>query len=203
MSVYDRATRAVPEDSRLDMFRLYIKKVEQHYGLTKTRPIYERAISQLNDDMCRTLCVEFAEMERKLGEIDRARLILVHGSQFGDPRRESAYWKAWREFEESHGNEDTFREMLRVKRSVEAAFAQVNYLSSNMIAGEQLLAPESDVDALARKAEEEARLKAHQGSVGQKRTFVASSQNEEIILPLGAAQSLDNPDEILLDDEES
>jgi len=67
MAIYDKATRAVPENSRLDMYRLYIKKVEQLYGLTKTRAIYERAIPELQDEMSRMLCVEFADMERKLG----------------------------------------------------------------------------------------------------------------------------------------
>ena len=81
---------------------------------------------ELDDDSSKLLCLEFAEMERKLGEVDRARAILQYGSQFSDPRRDSAYWKAWREFEEQHGNEDTFRDMLRVQRSVETAFSQVN-----------------------------------------------------------------------------
>lgn len=35
------------------------------------------------------------------------------------------YWNTWREFEVKHGNEDTFREMLRIKRSVQAQFASV------------------------------------------------------------------------------
>lgn len=30
----------------------------------------------------------------------------------------------WREFEIAHGNEDTFREMLRIKRSVQALYTQ-------------------------------------------------------------------------------
>jgi pre-mRNA-splicing factor SYF1 len=127
LAVYDRATRIVPEASRLDMYRLYIKKVEQFYGITKTRPVYERAIAELNDVQSRQICLEFAGMERKLGEIDRARAILQHGAQFADPRKEAAYWRHWREFEESHGNEDTFRDMLRVQRSVEVAFSQVIY----------------------------------------------------------------------------
>jgi pre-mRNA-splicing factor SYF1 len=107
------------------MYRLYIKKVEQFYGITKTRHVYERAISELDDLHSRLLCLEFAGMERKLGEIDRARAILQHGAQFADPRKEGAYWGHWREFEESHGNEDTFRDMLRVQRSVETGFSQV------------------------------------------------------------------------------
>jgi hypothetical protein len=125
MAVYDRATRIVPESARLDMYRLYVKKVEHYFGVTKTRPVYERAVSELNDVHARAMCLEFADMERKLGEIDRARAILQHGSQFADPRKDPIYWRRWREFEESHGNEDTFRDMLRVQRSVETANSQV------------------------------------------------------------------------------
>lgn len=125
MAVYDRATRLVPEQNRLDMYRLYVKKVEQFFGVTKTRPVYERAVAELNDVHSRALCLEFADMERKLGEIDRARAILQHGSQFADPRKDPIYWRRWREFEEAHGNEDTFRDMLRVQRSVETANSQV------------------------------------------------------------------------------
>ena len=128
MAVYDRATKAVPPAARLDMHRLYIKKVEQHYGVTKTRPAYERAIAELDDDMARVICLEYAEVEKKLGEVDRARAVYQHGSQFADPRREQLYWHKWREFEEAHGNEDTFRDMLRIQRSVETAFSQVRSL---------------------------------------------------------------------------
>lgn len=73
MAVYDRATKAVPTSSTLDMYRLYIKKVDHYFGITKTRPIYERALTELADNDARALCVEFAAMERKLGEVDRAR----------------------------------------------------------------------------------------------------------------------------------
>lgn len=125
LAIYDRATRVVPEARRLDMYRLYILKVEQYYGITKTRPVYERAIGELNDEMVKAICIDFSKMERKLGEVDRARAILLHGSQFADPKKDSKYWAEWSEFEEAHGNEDTFREMLRVQRSVETAYSQV------------------------------------------------------------------------------
>jgi len=45
------------------------------------------------------------------------------------------FWKAWYDFEACHGNEDTFREMLRIKRSVQAQFStQVNFVSVQMLA---------------------------------------------------------------------
>ena len=34
----------------------------------------------------REMCVRFADLERKLGEIDRARAIYMHASQMADPR---------------------------------------------------------------------------------------------------------------------
>lgn len=164
----------------------------------------------------REMCVRFADLERKLGEIDRARAVYMHASQMADPRvcffycvhflkhslfperdweqaqtmrvivpleaiirvvtlegehcvttlslvlfssvlwadttyfsdeltqmeqyfhrniaagqvfkffsrlqTTPTFWKVWHDFEVRHGNEDTFREMLRIKRSVQAQF---------------------------------------------------------------------------------
>lgn len=62
-------------------------------------------------------------MERNLGEIDRARAIYAHCSEICDPRIHGSFWDIWQEFEVKHGNEDTVREMLRVKRSVQAIYS--------------------------------------------------------------------------------
>lgn len=44
------------------------------------------------------------------------------------------FWQTWKEFEIRHGNEDTIREMLRIKRSVQATYnTQVNFMSSQML----------------------------------------------------------------------
>jgi pre-mRNA-splicing factor SYF1 len=122
MRIYERATRAVADEDRASMFEFYITKSASNFGLTSTRPIYERAIAALPDKEAASMCVKFAEMERRLGEIDRARAIYGHASQFCDPRVEAEFWKKWEAFEVQHGNEDTFKEMLRVKRSVQARF---------------------------------------------------------------------------------
>ena len=122
MRIYERATRAVSDEDRFDMFNFYITKSASNFGLTSTRPIYERAIAALPDKEARDMCLKFAEMERRLGEIDRARAIYGHASQFCDPRTTPAFWSKWEAFEVQHGNEDTFKEMLRVKRSVQAQY---------------------------------------------------------------------------------
>ena len=74
-----------------------------------------------------------ASLERGLGEVDRARAILAHGAQFADPRLDDHYWQTWRDFEVQHGNEDTFREMLRVKRSVETARSSAVYVADGLL----------------------------------------------------------------------
>lgn len=125
MRIYERATRAVSDENRFEMFNFYITKSASNFGLTSTRAIYERAIAALPDKEARDMCLKFAEMERRLGEIDRARAIYGHASQFCDPRTTPVFWSKWTEFEVQHGNEDTFKEMLRIKRSVQAQYKYV------------------------------------------------------------------------------
>lgn len=122
MRIYERATRAVSDEDRFEMFEFYITKSASNFGLTSTRPIYERAIAALPDQEAKEMCLKFAEMERRLGEIDRARAIYGHASQFCDPRTNAPFWQKWEAFEVQHGNEDTFKEMLRIKRSVQAQY---------------------------------------------------------------------------------
>jgi pre-mRNA-splicing factor SYF1 len=125
MRIYERATRAVADEDRMEMFNFYITKSASNFGLTSTRSIYERAIAALPDGEAKEMCLKFAEMERRLGEIDRARAIYGHASQFCDPRTSPEFWKKWESFEVQHGNEDTYKEMLRIKRSVQAQYKYV------------------------------------------------------------------------------
>ncbi|NXH40474.1 SYF1 factor, partial [Dicaeum eximium] len=134
MAVYERGTRAVPPAQQSDMFHIYIRRAAELFGVTHTRPIYQRAIEVLGDDAARELCLRFADMECKLGEVDRARAIYTYCSQICDPRITGSFWQTWKEFEIRHGNEDTIREMLRIKRSVQATYnTQVNFMASQML----------------------------------------------------------------------
>ena len=81
------------------MFTIYIAKATANFGLPATRPIYQRAIEILPDAQTAQMCLRFANLERKLGEIDRARAIYAHASQFCDPRVNPAFWSEWNAFE--------------------------------------------------------------------------------------------------------
>ncbi|GMY35427.1 pre-mRNA-splicing factor SYF1 [Fagus crenata] len=129
MKVYDQATKAVPNNEKLSMYEIYIARAAEIFGVPKTREIYEQAIeSGLPDKDVKTMCLKYAELEKSLGEIDRARGIYVFASQFADPRSDGDFWNKWHEFEVQHGNEDTFREMLRIKRSVSASYSQTHFI---------------------------------------------------------------------------
>ena len=58
------------------------------------------------------------------------------------------FWQAWKDFEIKHGNEETVREMLRIKRSVQATFnTQVNFMSTQMLAAQTSRDGEENADA--------------------------------------------------------
>jgi pre-mRNA-splicing factor SYF1 len=127
------------------------------------------------------MCLDFAKMETSLHEVDRARAVLAYGAQLADPRRFPEYWARWHEFEVSHGNEETFREMLRVKRSVQAAFSTVNYNAAGMDAGTENLTNEEAMHMIAdREGVEVAPEKntAVQGFVSGKRKAEAAQLDE-------------------------
>ena len=104
------------------MFTIYIAKTVEILGLPAARIVYEQALEVLPDHQMPPMCTRFAQLERKLGEIDRARAVYAHASQFCDPRTNGIFWAEWNNFEIEVGSEDTFREMLRIKRSVQARF---------------------------------------------------------------------------------
>jgi pre-mRNA-splicing factor SYF1 len=70
--------------------------------------------------------LRFAKLERKLGEVDRARAIYQHLSQFCNPRQremDEQFWQIWEKFEVYHGNEDTYNDYMRMKRTVELRYS--------------------------------------------------------------------------------
>ncbi|KAI3839298.1 hypothetical protein MKX03_016842 [Papaver bracteatum] len=129
MEVYDQAIKALPSKEKLQMYDIYIARAAEFYGAPKTREIYEQAIeSELASEDVKTMCMKYADLEKSLGEIDRARAIYIFSSQFSDPRLDNDFWSRWQEFEVKHGNEDNFREMLRIKTSVSASYIQTHII---------------------------------------------------------------------------
>lgn len=211
MAIYDRATKAVPPDQQFEMFNIYIKKAAEIYGVTHTRRIYEQAIDTLPDDQAREMCLQFADLETKLGEIDRARAIYAHCSQMCDPRTTPEFWQMWKEFEIRHGNEDTVREMLRIKRSVQAKYnTQVNFMSAQMLAASSQAA--GTVSDLAPGMKDDMHmLEAKVAHLAKEAAQDKPSQSKDIMFVRGGVEvkeqeladivKITNPEEINIDDD--
>ncbi|KAF8699260.1 HAT (Half-A-TPR) repeats protein, partial [Rhizoctonia solani] len=192
MDIYDRATRVVLDQDKFDMFTIYIAKASSLYGLPATRPIYERALQVLPNKQTAELCLRFAQLERKLGEIDRARAIYAHASQFCDPRTSTEFWKAWNTFEIETGSEDTFREMLRIKRSVQAQYnTEVSFLAAQA-QGAKKAALEKELATAKTDAMAQVEAKTAPSFVAGKKDVPANGQEN----------GEGNADEIQIDDEE-
>eukprot|EP01114_Cavostelium_apophysatum_P017774 TRINITY_DN5355_c0_g1_i2.p1 TRINITY_DN5355_c0_g1~~TRINITY_DN5355_c0_g1_i2.p1 ORF type:complete len:856 (+),score=276.49 TRINITY_DN5355_c0_g1_i2:217-2784(+) len=199
MSIYDRATRSVADKDKFAIFSLYINRAAEYFGVTRTREIYEKAIESLPAGQAKDMSLRFAELEKKLGEIDRARGIYVYGSQFCDPRIDPSFWNKWREFEVEFGNEDTFREMLQIKRSVQAQFnTQLNL--TNL---EALAAAKSGEMARLDAANEMQRLEREEGPQSAKSILVAAkAAAAESSKAAASAAANVNPEKIELDEDE-
>ncbi|KAF8983985.1 hypothetical protein BGZ46_009026 [Entomortierella lignicola] len=204
MSIYDRATKAVAPEDRADMFHFYIAKAATMFGVTSTREIYERAIEVLPDKDARLMCMRFADMERKLGEIDRARGIFAHGSQFCDPRISPEYWQAWHDFEVQHGNEDTFKEMLRIKRSVQVKFnTDISYITAQMLQSqEKLKSAASTGDAMQSLDRMTSGGPGEMTFVKSKAHSVQVTHGDGVDATPAEPAVLANPEEITIDDDE-
>eukprot|EP00887_Chlorella_sp_A99_P004836 scaffold4.g4836.t1 len=123
--IYEAAVRKVPDGERLSVYEVYIARASDFFGVGK-----------------------------RLGEIDRARAIYVHGASLANPRTVHDFWDEWNAFEVKHGNEETFREMLRIKRSIAASFSQLHFNTTVIDAA--AVAASADAGALKRKRAEAA-----------------------------------------------
>jgi len=208
MTIYQRACEAAPMADRYELYLVYLARCALRFGVARTRPIYEGAIKKLPDAHVKSTCLKYASLEKRLGEIDRARAIYSYGSQFADPRVDNLYWQTWADFEVSHGNQETFKEMLRIKRTVMATFAALSIVPSTapLTPANSILQPSRAPGAkerqekLARRQEERGReLAAVEAArreseeaervAGKKRRYEEEAEEEEEkeVAPMGAA----------------
>jgi pre-mRNA-splicing factor SYF1 len=189
----------------MQMFTIYIAKAIANYGLPASRPIYERALEVLPDRQTAEMCLRFAALERKLGEIDRARAIYAHASQFCDPRVNPNFWSEWNSFEIETGSEDTFREMLRIKRSVQAQFnTEASYLAAQTIAAREGSQKAFEEDVAAAQdpmaaAERQAGGAKGPAFVAAKQTAIRNEEEVDVDQPLASQV---NADEIHISDDD-
>jgi len=96
--------------------------------------------------------LKFSSVERKLGEIDRARAIYTYLSPFADPKSDvQKLWQTWEDFEYHHGNIETYTDLVRIKRKIENNY---NLLPPDMEQLQKLVQEEAFIPPQAKTAQE-------------------------------------------------
>lgn len=123
-----------------------------------------------------------------------------------DPRITADFWQKWKEFEIRHGNEDTMREMLRIKRSVQATYnTQINMMAAQI---PSTATSTSSNPELSKMQQLESRVTEQ----NYKQTLATTSTANNIMFVRGETQGgkaaskdgkITNPDEIDIDEMES
>ncbi|CAI5439304.1 unnamed protein product [Caenorhabditis angaria] len=204
LSIYNRAASGVDRSDMHLLYNIYIKKVQEMYGIAQCRPIFERAIAELPEDKSRSMSLRYAQLETTVGEIDRARAIYAHAAEISDPKVHVKFWDTWKTFEVAHGNEATVRDMLRVRRSVEASYnVNVTLTSVQMRVDAERKAQETTSGSSSNAMEQ-----LDQQNSGENSTITQVSMNKgNISFVRGAGKTVqqdttENPDEIDLGDDD-
>lgn len=119
IEIFEKAVRDVPAGQKPELFLMFMQKVSDFYGIVKMRNLFEQGFELFTETQhIIDLGLHFVIIEKKLGEIERARSIFTYISQYCDARKpeHQKFWIKWNEFEVYNGTQDTFREMMRIKR---------------------------------------------------------------------------------------
>lgn len=114
------------------------------------------------------------------------------------------FWAAWKDFEVRHGNEDTIREMLRVKRSVQALYN--TQFTANLIAQQTQLTPAVPTESAAGETPPE-RMPAidpmDEPPPPPKRPDQVAFVRGDTLVQTHNTDKTNNPDEIDIDDDDN
>lgn len=122
------ALMAVPA-SATGFINLTLAECMRIEGAVGVRRTFEDAIQKFskNDKLVIEFCMEYCGFEQRLGQLERGRKLLAHGSQYANPKKFEYFWDFWKNYEISHGNEETYKNMKRVRRAVEIAFSEKHF----------------------------------------------------------------------------
>ena len=132
IEIYDRMVAHVDPKYKMQAYNIYIAKVSHYLGITKTRPVFENAIENLPEKEKVQMGLRLAHLERKLSEIDRARAIYMHISQYSDPRFDDYdLWKVTFHLIARHGK--TSNCTMEMKKPTENSAESSKLFSTNSV----------------------------------------------------------------------
>lgn len=84
--IYEKAIEVLPNDGARYIVRITYSAGNLLPVLLSTTVTPPPLLPTHSHHTCRDMCLRYAQLETKLGEVDRARGIYSHGSQMSDPR---------------------------------------------------------------------------------------------------------------------
>lgn len=130
LKILNKAADSVILDEKPEILNVLVAKTIEHSGLTSARPILTKAIDELPLKYAIDFIILFADVEIRLNEFERARELLKFGGLQQSPLKNIKLWEFWSNFEVNHGNKETYKTMLRIKRTATEEFS-TDILNSN------------------------------------------------------------------------
>ncbi|AEY94784.1 FAAR131Wp [Eremothecium gossypii FDAG1] len=119
-NILHRACRAAQTmDAKRSLWTLCLNWCRQELGGSYARALYEECIQALPNHVAVVYVLEYAKVEEGLKQVKRARALLQYGARLLHPANNADLWEYWELFELRHGNKDTYKDMLQLKRKVE------------------------------------------------------------------------------------
>ncbi|CAR28037.1 hypothetical protein ZYGR_0N05250 [Zygosaccharomyces rouxii] len=117
-----------------------VSKAQRLLGGEAARPYYEECLQSIPNSKVIPQALAFAEMETQLGELNRAREILKYGAQLFHPSKNVELWEFWEEFELQNGDKESYKSMLKLRRTLESALTVNTELESQKEGNVQFIA---------------------------------------------------------------
>ncbi|KAF7457136.1 Pre-mRNA-splicing factor SYF1 [Cryptosporidium felis] len=147
--IFERSIEQLEEDhgnENKDLYKViiysrWIDLTLKCMDISYTRKIFERAMDDIKaSDILIRFSLRFANFELNLGEVNRVRSIFMFaGDLIPNIYLEkehintfNRFWSAWNQFELEYGNEDTIKDMVRVKKNIPLISGHSSFHSSEI-----------------------------------------------------------------------
>ncbi|MEE4247758.1 MAG: hypothetical protein V2I33_20335, partial [Kangiellaceae bacterium] len=126
--VLERAFTDARRGQKSDICCQLLRHTTALFGIPETRATIERCIQSCHyPPFVVRIGQVFINLERKLGETERARALYRYVANYTDPGTPGVqtFWESWSEFELVYGTEGTYIEMKKVARLMESKFSVI------------------------------------------------------------------------------
>ncbi|CCK69543.1 mRNA splicing protein SYF1 KNAG_0C04410 [Huiozyma naganishii CBS 8797] len=123
IDILRRGANSIPQkftNSKLKLWDMALSEMHDNFGAVACRPIYEECIPQIPIPRNIKHILQFVQLETEQKEYKRVRELFSYGAQLVPPSKNEDLWKVWDQFEIEHGDRESYRDMLKLKKKLES-----------------------------------------------------------------------------------